>query len=53
MYLHNCNGKDNRKDKTLKDAVMKWQKQAGNITTNPKVKVNFILPALSATDVVT
>ena len=34
-----------------KDAVMQWQTQAGNITTNIKVKVDFTVPALSATNV--
>ena len=33
--------------------MVKVQTQAGNITTNPKVKVYFTLPALSATNVVT
>ena len=32
---------------------MQWHKQAGNITTNLKVEVDFTLPALSATNVVT
>ena len=32
---------------------MKWNTQTGNITTNYKVKVDFTLPALSATNVVT
>ena len=32
---------------------MQWQTQAENITTNLKVKVDFTLPALSATNVVT
>ena len=32
---------------------MQWQTQAGNITTNFKVKIDFNLPALSATNVVT
>ena len=36
-----------------KDSAMQWQTQAGNITTNNKVKIDFTLPALSATDVVT
>ena len=35
-----------------KDAPMKWKKQAGNITTNLKVKIDFTLTTLSATDVV-
>ena len=35
------------------DAVMQWQMQAGNITTNFKVKIDFTLPTLSATNVVT
>ena len=37
---------------TLKYAVMQWQTQAGNITTNLNVKVDFTLSALSATNVV-
>ena len=32
---------------------MQWYTQAGNITTDLKVKVDFGLPALSAMDVVT
>ena len=36
-----------------KDAVMQWQTQAGNITTNFKVKVNFTLPAISVTNFMT
>ena len=34
-----------------KDTPMQWNTQAGNITTNIKVKVDFILPALSTTNV--
>ena len=30
---------------------MQWQTQVGNITTSFKVKVDFKLPALSATNV--
>ena len=36
-----------------KDAMMQWHTQAGNITTNHKVKVYFTLPAISATNAVT
>ena len=36
-----------------KDSVMRWQTQAGNITTNFKVKMGFALPVLSAKNVVT
>ena len=32
---------------------MQWHTQAGNITTNPTVEVDFTLPALSVTNVVT
>ena len=35
-----------------KDDVVQWQTQAGNITTNFKVKVYFTLPALSAKNAV-
>ena len=36
-----------------KDTVMQWHTQAGNITTNIKVKVYLTLPVISATNVVT
>ena len=36
-----------------KDAVMQWQKQAGNITTDLKVKLFFNLSTLSATNFMT
>ena len=35
-----------------KETPIQWQTQAGNITTNLKVKFYFTLPALSATNVV-
>ena len=35
-----------------KHAAVQFQTQAGNITTNPKVKLDLTLPALSATNVV-
>ena len=35
-----------------KDAVMQRHTQAINITTNIEVKIDFILPALSTTNVV-
>ena len=38
---------------TDKDDMIQWHTQAGNITTNLKVKVYFTLPALSAINVVT
>ena len=53
MQFHNCIDKDGRKIGLEKDAPMQWHTQAGNITTTLKVKVYFILPALSATNVVT
>ena len=36
-----------------KYAPMQWHTQAGNVTTNLEVKIDFTLPALSATNVVT
>ena len=36
-----------------KDAPIQWHMQAGNTTTDIKVKVYFNLPALSETNVVT
>ena len=38
---------------TEKDALMQWHTKSGNITTNLNVKVDFTLPALSTTNVVT
>ena len=35
-----------------KDSTMQWHTQAGNITTNLKVKVYFTLPTLSSANVV-
>ena len=36
-----------------KDDVIQWNVQAGNINTNIKVKVDFTVPALTATDFMT
>ena len=36
-----------------KDARVQWNTQAGNITTNLKVKLDFTLPTVSATNFVT
>ena len=36
-----------------KGPPIQWNTQAGNITTNLKVKIDFTLPALSVTNVVT
>ena len=36
-----------------KYSAMQWHTQAGNITTNIEVKVDFTFPALSANNVVT
>ena len=33
--------------------MIQWHKQLGNITTNLEVKVDFTLPELSATKIVT
>ena len=35
------------------DTPIQWNTQAGNITSNLKVKLYFTLPALSATNIVT
>ena len=35
------------------DAVMQWETQAGNITTNTKVNEDFTLPELSTTNLMT
>ena len=42
-----------RKLRPQKDAVMQWHTKAKNITTNYNVNVDFTLPILSATNVVT
>ena len=36
-----------------KEYVMQWHTQAGNITTNMEVKIDFTIPGLSATKIVT
>ena len=36
-----------------KYAVIQWHTQSGNITTNLKVKIDFTLPELSATKILT
>ena len=36
-----------------KGPVMHWHRKAGNVTTNLKIEVDFTLPALSATNVIT
>ena len=52
MQFQYCNEKDRvQKPFPEKDAAMQWQTQAGNITTNIKVNVDFSFPALSATNV--
>ena len=33
--------------------MMQWHTQAGKITTNLKVKIDFTLPEISATKIVT
>ena len=37
----------------IKGDVVQWHTQAGNITTNLRVKIDFTLPKLSATDFLT
>ena len=41
------------KNRLEKDDVMQWNNQAGNITTNINVKVDFNLYVISATNFVT
>ena len=53
MQFHYFNGKASKTISPEKYAPMQWHMQARNITINLKVKVYFILPALSATNVVT
>ena len=36
---------------TKKDAVIQWHTQAGKITTNLKVRIDFALPGPSATKI--
>ena len=46
------NGKNNKKLTPKEDNVMQWHTQAGKITTNLEVTVDFTLPELSATKIV-
>ena len=39
--------------KTKEDSVLQRKTQAGNLTTNLKVKTDFILPGFSATKILT
>ena len=41
------------KIRTKEDIVMQWKTQAGNITTNLKVKIFLTIPEFSATKKVT
>ena len=47
MLFHNCNGKANKKITPKEDAVMQWRTQAGSITNNLKIKIDFTLPELT------
>ena len=42
-----------QKPNPKEDSVMQWHTQAGSITTNLKVKIDFTLPGLSAEKIVT
>ena len=52
MQFRYFNGKASEKIHPEKYAVVQWHTQAGNITTNIKIKVDITLPTLSATNVV-
>ena len=52
MKFHNYNGRYNKRI-TPKQSMMQWHTQAGKITTNLKVKIDFTLPEISATKIVT
>ena len=47
IQIHDCNGKASKKLYPEKYYEIQWHTQAGNITTNLKVKVYFDLPVLS------
>ena len=47
--MRNFNRTDDENITTKEEAVMQCHTQAGSITTNLKVKIDFILPELSAT----
>ena len=53
MSFCDCTGEASLKISPEKYAVIQWHTQAGNITTNLKVKVYFTLPVLSTTNGVT
>ena len=53
MEFHDCIGKASKKFTPKEDAVIQWHTQAGSITNNLKVNIDFTLPELSATEIVT
>ena len=53
MYFHDYNWKASKKISLEEDSPMQWHMQARNVTTNLKVKVDFTLPTLRATNSVT
>ena len=53
MYFHDCNGGAGKKIGLEEDTLMQWNTQAGNITTDFKVKIYFTLPTLIVTNVAT
>ena len=53
MQLQEFNGKASKTLCLEEDASMYWNTQAGNITTDIKVMVDFTLLALSSTNLVT
>ena len=53
MQFQNFNGKAGGKIHPKNNDVMQWHTQAVNITTNIKIKLDFSLPELSVTNIVT
>ena len=53
MQLHNHRKEADKKINPKEDDAMQRHMQAGNITTNINVQIDFILPELSATKIVT
>ena len=53
MYFHHCNDNTNVKTQNNNICYDAMKMQAGNITTNPKFKVNLCLPKFGETKIET
>ena len=53
MWFHNYNMKDNNKLHPNEDVVMQCQMQAGKIPTDLELNIDFTLPEVSVTEIMT